>query len=159
MIKRKIYEIIIMAKIVLISCVSKKKETRGVPIEAKDLYVSSLFKKALKYAEMLEPDRVYILSAEYHLLELDDKVEKYDKTLNNMSADECKQWGLVALDKLKSKGNDLEQDEFILLAGDKYCKYILGEHGIKRGNQVYKENGLKGIGHILHFLSQAISKH
>ena len=148
-----------MAKIVLISCVSKKKEIEGVLVPAKDLYVSSLFKKALKYAEMLEPDRIYILSAEHHLLELDDEVEKYDKTLNNMSADECKQWGLVALDKLRSKGNDLEQDEFILLAGDKYCKYILGEHGIKRGNQVYKENGLKGIGHILHFLSQAISKH
>ena len=148
-----------MEKKVLISCVSKKKETKGVPIDAKDLYVSSLFKNALKYAEMLEPDRIYILSAEHHLLSLDDKVEKYDKTLNNMSADECKQWGQVLLDELKSKGCDLEQDEFILLAGDKYCKYILGEHGIKRGNQVYKENGLKGIGHILHFLSQAISKH
>lgn len=148
-----------MAKIVLISCVSKKKETQGVPIEAKDLYVSSLFKKALKYAEMLEPDRVYILSAEHHLLALDDKVEKYNKTLNNMSADECKQWGLVVLDELKSEGYDLERDEFILLAGDKYCKYILGEHGIKQGCQVYKENGLKGIGHILRFLSQAISKH
>ena len=148
-----------MEKIVLISCVSKKKETKGVPIDAKDLYVSSLFKKALKYAEMLEPDRIYILSAEHHLLSLDDKVEKYDKTLNNMSADECKQWGQVLLDELKSKGCDLEQDEFILLAGDKYCKYILGEHGIKRGRQVYKENELKGIGHILRFLSQAISKH
>ena len=63
------------------------------------------------------------------------------------------------MDELKSKGCDLEQDEFILLAGDKYCKYILGEHGIKRGRQVYKENELKGIGHILRFLSQAISKH
>lgn len=36
-----------MKKIVLISCVSKKKETNGVPILAKELYISTLFKKAI----------------------------------------------------------------------------------------------------------------
>lgn len=146
-----------MAKIVLISCVSKKTETQGVPVEAKNLYISSLFKKALKYAEMLEPDRIYILSAKHYLLPLDKKIEKYEKTLNNMSADECKQWGKVVLDNLKENGHDLENDDFILLAGNNYCKYILGDHGIKRSSQVYKENGLKGIGYILQFLTQSIS--
>ena len=143
-----------MAKIVLISCASQKKETKGVPVEAKELYTSTLFKKALKYAENLGHDYLYILSAKHHLLPLDKKVNTYDKTLNKMSAEECIQWGRIVLNNLKTKGHDIEHDEFILLAGEKYCRYILGEHGIKRGRQVYKENGLKGIDHILRFLSQ-----
>lgn len=143
-----------MKKIVLISCVSKKKETNGVPILAKELYISTLFKKAIKYAETLSPDYVYILSAEYHLLSLDTNVLTYDKTLNKMPIDECKQWAKNVLDNLKSKGHNLETDNFILLAGEKYCKYLLGKNGIKKGKQVYKENGLKGIGYILRFLSQ-----
>ncbi|MBE6292648.1 MAG: hypothetical protein E7091_09605 [Bacteroidales bacterium] len=143
-----------MKTIVLISCVSKKKETNGVLIPAKDLYISTLFRKALVYAESLSPDYIYILSAEHHLLPLDKKVKKYDKTLNKMSVEECKQWAQKVLTELKAKGHDLVNDEFTLLAGDKYCKYILGENGIKKGHQVYKENNLKGIGYILRFLTQ-----
>lgn len=144
-----------MKHVVLVSCVSKKKETRNsCPIPAKDLYISDLFKKALKYAESLSPNYVYILSAEHHLLPLDKKIEKYDKTLNKMSAEECKQWGQEVLTELKARGHDLEKDKFTFLAGDKYCKYILKENSIKNAHQVYKENELRGIGHILRFLAQ-----
>lgn len=144
-----------MKHIVLISCVSKKQETKNSgPIPAKDLYISPLFKKALEYATTLSPDYIYILSAEHHLLPLDKEVEKYDKTLNKMSAEECKQWSQEVLTELKAKGHDLEKDKFTFLAGDKYCKYILRENSIKNVHQVYKENGLKGIGYILRFLTQ-----
>ena len=142
-----------MKHIVLISCVSQKQETRGNPIPARDLYISPLFKKTLKYAEGLNPDHIYILSAKYHLLPLDKKVKEYEKTLNNMPAKERKQWAEEVLKNIKANGHDLENDEFILLAGENYCKYLLGEKGIKNGRQVYKEKGLKGIGYILQFLS------
>lgn len=142
-----------MKTIVLISCVSQKQETNGSPILAKDLYISPLFKKALKYAEVLSPDCIYILSAEHHLLPLDKKVERYEKTLNNMSTKEKKQWAEEVLKSIEASGHDLEKDEFILLAGENYCKYLLGEKGIKKGRQIYKEKGLKGIGYILQFLS------
>ena len=85
---------------------------------------------------------------------LDKKIEKYDKTLNKMSAEECKQWGQEVLTELKARGHDLEKDKFTFLAGDKYCKYILKENSIKNAHQVYKENELRGIGHILRFLAQ-----
>lgn len=140
-----------MKTIVLISCVSQKQKTHGVPIPAKDLYISALFKKALEYARKLVPDHIYVLSAEYHLLPLDQKVECYEKTLNKMSAKECQQWAEHVLEDLKHNGHDLEHDRFIFLAGDKYCKYLIGR--IKNATQVYKEHNLKGIGYILQFLS------
>lgn len=142
-----------MKTIVLISCVSQKQKTNGILIPAKDLYISSLFKKALKYAEGLNPDHIYILSAKHHLLPLEKEIEKYELTLNKMPAAECKQWAEEVLNSLEANGHDLENDEFILLAGERYCKYLLGEKRIKKGTQVYKENGLKGIGYILQFLS------
>ena len=142
-----------MKKIVLVSCVSQKKETCGKPVPAKDLYISSLFKKALEYAYSLSPDHIYILSAEHHLLPLDKEVEKYNKTLNKMSVRERKQWAEKVLKALKDNGHDLENDKFILLAGNNYCQYLLGENGIKHGIQVYKKAGLKGIGYILQYLS------
>jgi len=50
-----------MKRIVLISCVSQKRSCRS---KAKDLYISALFKKNLAYAQRLNPDAIYILSAE-----------------------------------------------------------------------------------------------
>ena len=44
-------------KIILISCVSKKKQiNEGETLPAKDLYISTLFKKAWSYANKLNPD-------------------------------------------------------------------------------------------------------
>ncbi len=54
-----------MKQIVLISCVSKKLNAKS---KAKDLYISPLFKKNLKYATSLNPDETFILSAKYGLV-------------------------------------------------------------------------------------------
>ena len=70
-----------MALIVLISCVSKK-QNHSTP--AQNLYISPLFKMSLKYAEKLKPDKIFILSAKYHLLPLDKEIEPYDVTLTNL---------------------------------------------------------------------------
>jgi len=78
-----------MAKIVLISCVSKKLNHKS---KAQDLYVSPLFQKNLRYARSLNPDKIFILSAKYGLLSLTDVVEPYDKTLNKMTSNEIKEW-------------------------------------------------------------------
>ena len=52
-------------KIVLISCVSAKLSRRS---KVRDLYISTLFKLNLKYAEKLRPDNIYVLSAKHGLL-------------------------------------------------------------------------------------------
>lgn len=110
-----------MAKIVLISCVSKKRNHKS---SAQDLYVSPLFRKNLQYAKTLNPDDIFILSAEYGLLRLDEEIEPYDKTLNKMRSNEIKEWANSVLNQLK-KSTDVDNDEFIFLAGNNYRKFLL----------------------------------
>jgi len=112
-----------MKTIVLISCVSKKRSYKS---KARDLYISSLFKKSLQYALKLEPDQIFILSAKYGLISLDEEFEPYDLTLNTMSSKEVKGWSEEVLHDLASQ-TDLRQDRFIFLAGAKYRKYLVGQ--------------------------------
>lgn len=81
-------------QIVLISCVSQKLSQRA---KAKDLYVSTLFKLNVRYAKKLKPDDIFILSAKYGLLPLEQEIEPYEQTLNNMPAHEVKQWASQVL--------------------------------------------------------------
>jgi len=110
-----------VAKIVLISCASKKLPSRA---EAQDLYISPLFKKNLSYAKFLKADKVFILSAKHGLLGLDKVVYPYDQTLNRMSFKEIDKWANLVLRQLK-KVAQLDKDEFIFLAGNNYRKYLL----------------------------------
>jgi len=110
-----------MAKIVLISCVSKKLNHKS---KAQDLYVSPLFQKNLRYAKSLNPDKIFILSAKYGLLSLTDVVEPYDKTLNKMTSNEIKEWASSVLKQLQ-KVSDLDKEEFVFLAGNNYRKFLL----------------------------------
>lgn len=107
-------------KIVLLSCVATKLD-HAAP--AKELYISPLFKKSLAYAESLKPDDITILSAQYYVLSLDKVIEPYNKTLLTMPVDEIREWAAQVIKILADK-YDLDNDEFIILAGDKYRKYI-----------------------------------
>ena len=76
-------------KIGLIAC-SKRKLSHAA--KARDLYSpSDLFKKALAYAEE-NYGRIYILSAKYGLVGLDETVEPYDETLNDMNKQQRDFW-------------------------------------------------------------------
>ncbi len=110
-----------MAKIVLISCVSKKLNRKS---KAQDLYVSPLFQKNLQYAKSLNPDKIFILSAEYGLLDLNKEIEPYNKPLNEMFSDEINGWANSVLNQMK-KVSDLDKDEFVFLAGNNYRKFLL----------------------------------
>jgi hypothetical protein len=110
-----------MRKIVLISCVSKKRSYKS---KAKDLYLSPLFIKSLKYAYKLKPDTIFILSAKYGLLDLNMEIEPYNLTLNSMSASNVKLWADKVLRQLSAL-SDFTQDHFIFLAGMKYRKHLM----------------------------------
>ena len=110
-----------MNRIVLISCVGKKLPHKA---RAEDLYTSPLFKYNLRYAKSLRPDNIYILSAEHGLLPLDKDIEPYNKTLNKMPAREIKKWAKEVINQLKNRA-DLQRDEIIFLAGQKYRKYLI----------------------------------
>lgn len=112
--------------VVLISCVSKKMNTDNGPVAAKDLYQSALFKKSLEYAtKVLKiPDTdIFVLSAEHHLLPLDRPVLKYDKTLNDFTATQRKEWADKVWAQLSSRFD--KNTRYIILAGKNYYKYLI----------------------------------
>lgn len=107
--------------IVLISCVSQKLPHRA---KAKDLYLSTLFKLNLKHANSLNPVGIYVLSAKHGLLHLEQEIDPYEQTLNNMRTKEIKEWANHVLRQLESVAS-LEETEFVFLAGDKYRRHLL----------------------------------
>jgi len=123
-----------MRRIVLISCVSRKGKTIA---KAKDLYKGPLFTKSLAFACSLKPDKILILSALYHVLDLEQEIEPYDVTLSYISPKkktqkaklrvltkpEARVWGQKVLEQL-GKIADLREDKFIILAGKSYIEPI-----------------------------------
>ena len=105
-----------MKKIVLIACCKSKGPTIA---RARDLYIGSLFKYSLQYAETLRQDKIFILSAKYYLLDLERMIEPYEMTLNAFSVEERKEWGMRVIEQL-SEITSLTQDKFTILAGQKY---------------------------------------
>ena len=110
-----------MRKIVLISCVKSKLNH---PALARELYISPLFKFSLAYARSLNPDEIYILSAKYGLVELNQRIEPYELTLNKMSVNEVKAWSERVISKLERLVN-LEEDEIIFIAGQRYRQFLI----------------------------------
>ncbi|SMB94593.1 conserved hypothetical protein [Hymenobacter roseosalivarius DSM 11622] len=116
--------------IVLISCASQKLKHKA---EAQDLYISQIFRASLAYAKSLNPDKIFILSAKYHLLKLDNVIEHYNTTLSKipenkrkdglivLNSDQKTEWGIHVLKQL-SEHTNLSNDEFIFLAGQEYIK-------------------------------------
>lgn len=129
-------------EIILISCVSQKLSQRA---KAKDLYISTLFKLNRKYAEQLNPDKIFVLSAEYGLLDMEQEIEPYEQTLNNMAVKEVKSWANHVVGQLKEIGS-LKELEFTFLAGEKYRKFIIPHlskykiplQGLRIGEQLQK---------------------
>lgn len=89
-----------------------------------DLYTSPLFQGALRYAKSLKPDRIFILSAKHGLLGLDTEIGPYDMTLNDMSQAQVRSWAGRVLEQL-GQHVDLQNDHFVLFAGEKYRRYIV----------------------------------
>ena len=110
-----------MKKIVLISCASQKLTYKA---KVKDLYISSLFKKSLEYAKLLKPDRIFVLSAKYGLLDLEKEIEPYNVTLNDMSRKKRKNWTEMVVNQL-TRITSLDKDKFIILAGKNYREFIV----------------------------------
>jgi hypothetical protein len=136
-----------MAKIVLLSCVSKKLDKKA---KAEEMYVSPLFKYSLGFAKMQKPDKIFILSAKYGLLSLDEEVEPYNETLITMNKTQRKEWAEKVLKKLRKETN-MQEDLFVFLAGERYREFILPH--IKKFEIPMK--GL-GIGRQLKFLKDRV---
>ena len=104
--------------IALISCgKAKKKGTH----RAQDLYIGGFFKLSLEYCKK-HYDKVYILSAKYGLLELDNIISDYNFTLKDASVAERKIWSAKVLIELNSKIS--ASDVIVMHAGKMYSEFL-----------------------------------
>ncbi len=113
-----------MSKVFLIPCCGPKLKHAS---QARELYQSTIFKYTLEIVldDAKDDDRVFILSALYGLVELDEVINPYDYTLANSNTEYKKEWSNTVLDQLEYLGLSLEKDEFIVYAGKHYNKYLL----------------------------------
>lgn len=124
-------------EIAVISCTKLKQE---YDCEAKEMYMpSSLFSKAREYVKDGEYDAWFILSAKYGLLLPTEIISPYDQTLNNMKANEIKEWSQnVYSELIKYKPTYID-----FYAGEKYRKYLIP---LLESNGVICNIPLKGLG-------------
>lgn len=103
----------------LVACVKSKQ---GQPTPARELYTSTWFQRARQFVDSTGSPW-YVLSALYGLLEPDDVVAPYDRTLKHMSAAERRSWGERVRRQLESM--DIDGKRVVLLAGRAYREPIL----------------------------------
>lgn len=110
--------------IVFISCVKNKMD---YPCTARDMYISDLFKKSLSYAELITKEsNIYILSAKYGVLGLNEQIEPYELTLNTMNKTQRKEWADKVLIQCKEKGISFDE-ETVFLCGKRYREFLMDE--------------------------------
>jgi hypothetical protein len=107
--------------IAFVSCVSAKLDE---PAAAKDLYTSTWFKKASKYAKSVA-DQWFILSAEHGLVQPTDVLAPYERTLNTMPVRERRRWAEEVLAEIESEVG--RQDRLVFLAGARYREHFVPE--------------------------------
>ena len=107
-------------KIAILSCTKSKQ---NYPCPAKELYSkSAYFQKAYRYAKA-NCDKIYILSPKYELVEEDQLLEPYEKSLKDFTAKEKAEWSERIFRQLSQREN-IKDSTFVILAGrDYYCDY------------------------------------
>jgi hypothetical protein len=115
-------------RVALVSCVKSKQSAAA---RASELYTSDLFRKMREYARA-NSDAWYILSAEHGLLDPNQVIEPYERTLNTMGKADRDTWAKKVQQRL------LEvippNSQVIILAGERYREGIvpfLEEHAFQ----------------------------
>jgi hypothetical protein len=101
--------------VVLVGC-GKSKLDHAAP--AKDLYTSSLFKKARAYAER-EGDAWAILSAKNFLVMPDEVIEPYEQEMGKLDPDRRRQWQIHVNYSVRSRWPQ-EDWRYVALVGELY---------------------------------------
>ena len=129
----------------LVQCGAQKKATAA---PAKDLYISSLFKKSKSFVES-KCDKWFILSAKYGLLLPEQVVEPYNETLKSYSVKERAIWAESIFEDISKHINS--GDKIIFLAGNCYGQFLIPK---LQAMGIQIEVPMKGlrIGEQLHYL-------
>ena len=138
-----------IADLCLVSCVAKKLP-RSAP--AKDLYTSDLFRKMRALVEA-QGWPWFILSAKYGLVDPEQVIEPYEKTLNKMGVADQRDWADRCLGTLEP--HLIGVQSVVFLAGAKYREFLAPALG-DRGVAVHVPMAGLRIGEQLAWLNRAI---
>ncbi len=136
-------------RLYLVSCVKTK---RNAPAKAKDLYCSDWFRKARTVVETTgHPWR--ILSALYGLVDPEEFIEPYEKTLKRLRTAERRKWAGKVLATLDPHLKDV--DAVVFFAGKDYRKFLVPELR-RRGLEVRVPMERLGWGEQLNWLNHRL---
>ena len=111
------------SRVVLVACSKTKLNT---PAHAQALYKGQLFEKSKAYAKQLvedgEADAWYILSAKHGLVEPNEILEPYDKTLSNVGSEEKMEWARGVLMDLSNAIGEVTAE---VLGGQDYWQPLV----------------------------------
>lgn len=106
------------ADLCLVSCARKKLPH---PAPAKDLYASIPFRKMRTLVEAQDWPW-FILSAKYGIVDPEQMIEPYEKTLNKMGVADQRDWAERCLGALEPLLADVQS--VVFLAGARYRKFL-----------------------------------
>lgn len=124
-----------------VAFISCSKTKSRFPCSAYLMYKGPLFVKTLKLCKKHFED-IFILSAEYGLLNLKDKIKPYENTLNDKNKKQIREWSdrvQAQIDELNLKG------EFWFFTGEKYSRHFEGQKPFKN---ISLGNRLKILNHL-----------
>jgi hypothetical protein len=108
-------------RVALVGCGADKREGRHA---ARDLYTGSLFRAGLSHAEATA-DEVLIVSAHHHLVELDQEIGAYERSLASMRKIEREAWEERVVGDLVARYSGVPI-ELTVYAGAMYADAIAG---------------------------------
>ena len=108
--------------VALVACTAKKLPHAA---RAGDMYMpSEWFKGAFPIADRIS-EQVWILSAKHHLLDTDEVIEPYQKTLNTMSLKKRTEWGNFTWENLCSRDEFKNATHIVWFAGLRYREQLI----------------------------------
>ena len=128
-------------RIAFIGCSSTKAR---VPCTAEKLYQGVLFRKSLVYCRQERFDAIYVLSAKYGLVALDDRLEPYDVSLRSFSRSKRLEWAEWVKEQMRRHG--IQEKEVWFFCGKLYHEYFAGNKPMEG----------KSIGRCLAFFKERI---
>lgn len=111
-----------LGRIITVGLVGAGSQKRDSPIRAAELYTGPLFQAARRWAECCTDDWA-ILSAEHGLVDPDQILAPYSKSLTEMSLVERVRWGRRVTDAILARYRNLPAKVHIV-AGERYIELI-----------------------------------
>ncbi len=137
--------------LVFIGCGKKKNY---LTCEAKNMYLGNYFSTCLQYAKTLTSENnIYILSAKYGVLHLNDIISPYNFTLNEATKEQYTEWKNKVLNQFKVL-NITGKEEVTFLCGKNYYKELLSYFG----NVHIPLKEYSGMGYQISFMKKQIMK-